>query len=88
MQETSTQCGWMQKLQHSNMDSALENKRNSTGQGQSRPEWTLQYLKGEDMAAIDNVLHRLLKVLHAGIGEDNGELGCASSWNNLYRHNC
>ncbi len=48
----------------------------------------MQYLKGEDMAAIDDILHRLLEVLHTGIREDNRELGCASSRDNLYRQNC
>ena len=89
-QETSVQCRWMQQLPRSNIHSAIESVqlRLSTRQGQSRPGWAVQYLKGEDMAAIDDILHRLLEVLHAGIGEDNGELGCASSRDDLYRHNC
>lgn len=70
------------------MNSAIDDKRNSTSQGRSRPRWAVQYLKGEDMAAVDNVLHGLLEVLHAGIGEDHGKLGCASSRDNLYPYKC
>lgn len=76
------------EVQQSNIDSATESKRNSTRQGQSRPGWSVQYLKGEDVAAIDDVLHGLLEMLHAGIGEDNWKLGCATSRDNLYPHDC
>ncbi len=35
MQETSVQCSWKQKLQHSNTDSAIENKHKSARQGKA-----------------------------------------------------
>ena len=46
------------------------------------------YLEGEDVAAIDDILHRLLVVLHLGGFEDNRKLGCAASRNDLHPQAC
>lgn len=46
------------------------------------------YLKGEDMAAVDDVLHCLLVVLHLGGLEDDRKLGCAASRNDLHPQAC